>query len=501
MKKKTEEAQKKKEVAIVAIVAEKNDSQDDKEETDFQHEIAKIAKIATSLKKKHNILNEEVKHDVMSATPLINKDVYCQLPSFLKECTEHFDCERSRDVFLTGAITLLSGVIPNVSGEYHNQIILPNLFSFIIAPPANWKGTLGYVHKLGSFYHDQLVAESQNLIEDFNIELRSFEKNKGTENSGFPKKPPYKLLYIPANCSSAKIHTHLSENLGKGILFETEADSLGNMFNKDWSTYSDLLRKAFHQEPITFSRSTNDNHIEIKDCSMAVLLSGTPNQIYKIIPSAEDGLFSRFIFYLYRTEDIWISPRPTNAKKSLPNFFDAKGKEVVKLVDFFKSNPSIFKVTQEQWDKSDLYFTHLTNHIPKLMGGDAKSVVFRLGVINYRIAMIFTALRKFEQGDKSSEIYCNDIDYQNALELTDVYLQHSLILFENMKKSTAHQITKFPPAFQKLYGMLPDKSNRAEILNISKEIGLPVRTVDYNLNRGKGVIFDCPEPGAYNKIS
>jgi hypothetical protein len=38
---------------------------------------------------------------------------------------------------------------------------------------------------------------------------------------------------------------------------------------------------------------------------LSALLSGTPKQVSALIPNAENGLFSRFIFYFMNIKPVW----------------------------------------------------------------------------------------------------------------------------------------------------------------------------------------------------
>jgi len=78
--------------------------------------------------------------DCLKATPTIPQSVYDNLPPILFESCQVFPQERERDVYLTGALAILSGCLPNVSGLYSGSIVYPSLFSFILAPAASGKG-------------------------------------------------------------------------------------------------------------------------------------------------------------------------------------------------------------------------------------------------------------------------------------------------------------------------------------------------------------------------
>ena len=86
--------------------------------------------------------NFEDYEDCLKETPLIPQSVYDNLPPILFESCQVFTQERERDTFLTGALAILSGCLPNVSGLYSGSVIYPSLFSFILAPAASGKGAL-----------------------------------------------------------------------------------------------------------------------------------------------------------------------------------------------------------------------------------------------------------------------------------------------------------------------------------------------------------------------
>ena len=69
---------------------------------------------------------------------------------------------------------------------------------------------------------------------------------------------------------------------------------------------------------------------------------------------------------------------------------------------------------------------------------DAAGVVYRLGLIFFRLCMIFSALRKFENGDASPTIICTDEDFNTVMKIVKTYLDHSLIMLKNLQKQNEH---------------------------------------------------------------
>jgi hypothetical protein len=419
--------------------------------------------------------------DCLKTTPTIPQSVYDNLPPILFESCQAFKQERERDVFLTGALAILSGCLPNVSGLYSGSIVYPSLFSFILAPAASGKGALKFAKALADKYHDKMVAESKEAFKIFEENLAAFKmlksKSKLDEGQGMPVAPQFKVVYIPANTSNAKIIQHLDCNEGKGIICETEADTLGQTFKNDWGSYSDMLRKSFHHEKISVSRKTDGEFVEVDNPQLSVALSGTPKQVFNIISSAEDGLFSRFIFYVFKTDAVWLDPSPKGNPINLTDYFTTQSKKVLKMVEYYETDEMVLQLTDEQWDKLNTNFSSFLDQINTFVSEDALSIVKRLGIILYRFCMIFTAIRKFKDNDYHKEIYCADIDFETALTLTKTYIQHSVIMFTNLPKQEGQSTFKSGSNKKQFLDALPSKFQRKEAIEIAKKFNIGERSV------------------------
>ena len=442
--------------------------------------------------------------DCLKNTPLIPQSVYDNLPSILFESCQNFSQKRERDVFLTGALAILSGCLPNVTGIYSGNLVYTNLFSFILAPAASGKGALKFAKILADKYHDKVLANSIELKKKYDDDIADYKKlktkGKLKPRKETPKPPKFKVVFIPANTSNAKIIQHLDNNEGRGIICETEADTLGQTFKNEWGAYSDMLRKSFHHEKISVSRKTDGEFIEVNSPQLAVALSGTPKQVFNIITSAEDGLFSRFIFYVFKTEAIWLDPSPKGNPVNLTNFFSSKSKEVLQLVEFYENNEINFNLTDEQWEKFNPFFSTFLDQINTFVSEDAVSIVKRLGLILYRFCMIFTAIRKFEEKNHVKDTYCQNIDFETALALTETYIQHSVIMFTNLPKQGEQVPFKSAINKKKFLEALPNNFQRKEAIKIGEMFSLRERSVDSFLKTCLGKYLEQPEYGFYRKL-
>ena len=426
------------------------------------------------------------------------------MPPILFESCQAFKEEREKDVFLTSALAILSGCLPNVSGIYGGSELYPCLFSFILAPAASGKGALKYAKALADKYHEKTLEYSKEAKTQYEENLAAYKllraKNKLEEGQTMPIAPKFKVVYIPANTSNAKVIQHLDCNDGKGIICETEADTLGQTFKNEWGSYSDMLRKSFHHEKISVSRKTEGEFVEVNNPQLSVALSGTPKQVFNIISSAEDGLFSRFIFYIFKTDAIWLDPSPKGNPINLTDFFKKQSDEVFKMVQFYERDELILKLTDEQWDRFNPTFSSYLHQINTFVSEDALSVVKRLGVIVFRICMLFTAIRKYKSNAHQKEIECSDIDFETALTLSQVYLQHSVKMFENLPKQEEGSVFKSGSNKQHFFNALPDKFQRKEAIEIAKNFNMSERSVGTFLKLCLGKYLEQPEYGNYKKI-
>jgi hypothetical protein len=210
---------------------------------------------------------------------------------------------------------------------------------------------------LADDYHSFVLKASREAESQYNQELSEHKqkissKKKGdTSTEEAPTKPTFKVVYIPANTSYAKILWHLEQNDGTGIICETEADTLGNVFKQEWGSYSDMLRKSFHHERLSRSRKGNNEFTEVNAPSLSIALSGTPNQVTGLISSSEDGLFSRFIFYAFKVEQKWKDVSPNANNISLTEHFKILSGKVFNMVQFLQREETIVTLTTEQWQQ------------------------------------------------------------------------------------------------------------------------------------------------------
>ena len=428
---------------------------------------------------------------IQENNPFIPETVYTSLPQTLKEACNVFT-GRERDVFLTSALSVLSGGFYNVQGYYSNEAVFPNLFSFVVAPPASGKGSMKYAKQLGDCYHNFLLNESKEALKKYKKEKLLFDRklkkaktDQEIDELIEPKPPKVNVFFIPADTSSSMLIKHLEDNDGLGCICETETDTISNALSKEWGGYSDILRKGFHAEVISKSRVKDLEYCEITEPKFSLTITGTPNQMDSLITSIEDGLFSRFLFYSFTSEPRWNDTytfKITNRNKDIFSIFSSV------LCDKFKSSEKqIFYMSEKQGKELDKTFSDALKHNTTNYSSSASGLTFRLGLMTFKIAMVLTALRSNE-----SEIYCSDEDFEIAMCLVEkVYMPHSINMLNKYDKSN----TSLTVVEQKLLEWMPEDQNfkRSEISEEASKLEISDRTLSdilkkfINLNQIKKI--------------
>jgi|GEM_PF-6663293 len=293
------------------------------------------------------------------------------------------------------------------------------------------------------------------------------------------------LLYMPANISKTGLTYLLAQNNETGIIFETESDTLNNSLNgSEHGKFSDILRKAFQSESCSFYRSTSREHIELRSPKISTILSSTYDQLELLIPSYENGLFSRFIFYAFESENKFAKVFD-NKKSSYPSSFKALSIKFKNVYDRLSQRGNIdFKLNKKQEKKFQLYFEKTYEELITYISQDLSGTIFRLGLICFRICMIFSTLRLFENNSTSipKVIKCSDQDLDKAIQLIEIFRQNSQDIFFRLTPSKKQHNNQASSSTQLQKAMkLWDHGKGKSYQEIAKELRLSSKGVAYNM--------------------
>lgn len=426
-----------------------------------------------------------VEYELAEAIPL---PTFCDkvtghLPSILEDTSVLGKTLTEKDMLLLASITILSGAFPEVYAIYDNSKVFANLFTFLVANAASGKGRTTSCLKLVNLIEQEVRNANKQEMDDYQQELADI-RAMGRKASGMPlpKEPPYRSLLIPANCSSTAIYQALHDNHDQGITFETEADSLANTLKSDYGNFSDGLRKGFHHEDITYRRRKENEHVEIHNPKWTVYLTGTPGQVTNLIPSAENGLFSRFLFMKVDIPAKWHNVF-SKSTRTIDEEMEAIGKRVygIHLLLKNKQGGIEFQMTEEQQAKFNDFFNKLVEEYKDMLGRDFVANIYRMGLSAYRIAMILSITRLEDATSLPERIICKDEDLECALIIADTLMQHAARIFSTLlpnKEGGDVMGIKLSPKSEKLFAALPASFNRQMVLAAAQKLGIAKRTAE-----------------------
>ncbi len=248
----------------------------------------------------------------------------------------------------------------------------------------------------------------------------------------------YKLI-LPANIGKSGIIQLLYENDSRGTICEGEADTLAEAFKQEHGGFSDVLRQSYGHEPISLFRRTGNEDIEIPRPHLSVVLTSTLDQLTKLIPAVENGLYSRFLYYCLKENPKFIDVFDED-KKHYTELFNKLGGYFSKIYNRLVrlQNPVYFELQSHHKKQFINHFQDQKNELRELVSKSLGGTINRLALMCFRIAMQFSILRLFETFgfengeilDKiPSKIICTDQDFENSLRLIQNFQMHAISVF------------------------------------------------------------------------
>ena len=459
--------------------------------------------------------NEEAGRSKSVKTDTFSQTVGGQLPDILKRIVADAVSAVDADLLILGSLTVFSACLPNVYGVYDRREVFSNLFLYVTASASAGKGRLSLCRHLAAPLHRELREQYRKSIEKYKQEQLQYVMNKKKGEAAEPEEPPFLTLFIPANSTATVVYQTLSQNNGVGLLFETEGDTLANAFNSDLGNYSDGFRKAFHHETISYLRKKDREYVEITKPKFSAILSGTPEQVFNLIPSAENGLFSRFIFYVMPTEIVWHDMFDASEGPTADELFKEIGRDFYQFHKLLGAQPIRFTLQQEQQRRFNAFFSKTQADYAALFGNDIIASVRRLGLIFFRITMILTVLRQMDEGafplalddGKEALLVCTDADFDTALAMVKVLLQHTVRVFQALPRRTERRFRqdrrqRTESFMQTFLAALPDAFSRSGYLQTAADMGISEKTAErYIAELCRSGMLEHPASGQYVKPS
>lgn len=440
-------------------------------------------------------------------------------PPFIKQMIDCGNSIAQRDILLLGVFTVLGGTLnKRVRVLYGQKYMYPCLQTFIVAPPASGKGALTWVRRLAEPIHEEMMARYKDSLKNYREEKNRWDSlGKKRSETLEPEQPPLKMFLIAGDNSGTGILENLIEADGVGLICETEADTVSTAIGADHGHWSDTLRKCHDHERLAFNRRTNREYRECPASYLSVLLSGTPAQVRPLIPSAENGLFSRQLFYRMPPIDEWAD-QFEQGDEDMDSLFSDWGRQWKKLVDYLHERVNViqFHLSDTQKERFNSCFARIFGHAGLSYGYPMRSSVVRIAINICRIASVVAFLRSVESllipqaildsqfsilncpglspapeipeenvRDgivPSLELRIDDDDFQAVLSLVEPLYRHSAGILSLLPSDEVPR-SRTPTPQEALFAALPLSFNRQQALEEAERNNIPTATLDTCLKR------------------
>ena len=445
-------------------------------------------------------------------------------PPFLNQLIDCGDSPAQRDILLLGAVTVLGATLnKHLRILYGRKYHYPCLQTFIVAPPASGKGALTWVRHLAEPIHEAMMEEFKSLRKEYRLEkARWGSLGKERAKTPEPEEPRPKMFLIAGDNSGTGVLENLIEADGVGLICETEADTVSTAIGTDYGHWSDTLRKCYDHDRLAFNRRMNHEYLECMKSFLSVLLSGTPAQVKPLIPSAENGLFSRQMFYYMPSITEWVNQFDLS-DEDYDSRFTGWGKQWKTFIEWLGASVNLIqlKLSEEQKIRFNERFAQLFGHAGFTHGGAMRSTVARIAInICLSVVALLRATEKLLPPHKTIfnsqfsifkcpglspsddipeenvrdgivpklDLTATGADFEAVLNLTEPLYRHACHILSILPATDVQQ--REPTPQEALFDALPLAFNRQEALHEAKRIGMGTDTLDSHLRRmlEKGVI-------------
>lgn len=368
------------------------------------------------------------------------------LPAMIQPIMSLAQSDAERDMLLLSLITAAGSCMPNLYFRYGltGKKYYPNLQCFIVGSAACGKGIANLALELVSKVHEALP------------------------------------LVIAGDSSYPGFYKQLERQNGRGYIHESEGSVITDVWRSSVTNYNTALRKAAEHEPITRNRANNNSCIACPQLS--VLLTGTFSQYKALVPSIENGYFSRLLTLIVNDQQAFSS-RYVEPASGSNGVMTIAAQQLFDLCQaLYKCRPIEFSLTSEQRARLGHHLETAYPALMSLLGDNFHSVVLRMAVHIERIAMILSALRSCEEQLKIKNyelrMECSDVDYQTAELIGNKLILHMAAAYRMIKGAEEVSVPKVQPLDQRkmLLSLLPEEFETKTLLEEAKSQGVPIRT-------------------------
>lgn len=408
-----------------------------------------------------------------------------KLPESVQQMISLASTPEEQDIILMATLAAASACVPNLFFTYGptGKKYYANLQCFILAAAASGKGIANQ------------ALEMVRVIDE-----------------------QYPML-IAGDSTLPAFYKAIEEQGGCGYMHESEGSVITDIWKNSAANYNTALRKAAEHEPISRNRVKSSS--ELKNPRLSMLLTGTFGQYKALVPSVENGYFSRLLTVVIR------GTNPFDKR-----YVSSKGGQSVipKIVGqrLLRTYEQLMNAGEREWSLTDAQKERLGEHLEReygtligLLGENFHSAVVRMAVQIERMAMVLTVMRIQNteyrvqnteyriQTESDSElmnekILCADEDYETAEMIGNKMLLHMASAYRMIDGDAQDVVPEIKPLDQRkvLFDQLKTEYSHGDLAEEAKRQGVSKRTVErWNLSWIEIGIVEKTNHGQYRKVA
>ena len=391
------------------------------------------------------------------------------LPPIVRNMLSLASTPEEQDILLMATLTGASACVPNLYFRYGptGKRYYANLQAFILAASASGKGIANQALEMVRVVDEQ-----------------------------------YPML-IAGDSTLAAWYKALEERGGCGYMHESEGSVITDIWKTAAANYNTALRKAAEHEAISRNRCTGAS--EIKCPKMSMLLTGTFNQYRALIPSVENGYFSRLLTLVIREthpfDKRYVST--IGGQSAVPQ---QAGRELLRVYEqLARGGEREWSLTEEQKSRLGEHLETEYRALIGLLGDNFHSAVVRMAVQIERIALILTALRMGMEDFrlKTEDLRCSDEDYQTAEMIGNKLLLHMAAAYRMINGENQELVPEIKPLDQRkvLFEQLPEEYQLNKLIAEAKSQGISRRSaIRWNNSWQENGLVTKVKYGLYQKV-
>ncbi len=392
------------------------------------------------------------------------------LPAIIQPVMALAQTDAEKDMLLLALLTAAGSCMPNLYFRYGltGKKYYANLQCFIVGSAACGKGIANLALELVSKVH-----EAQPLV-------------------------------IAGDSSYPGFYRQLEKQNGRGYIHESEGSVITDVWRSSVANYNTALRKAAEHEPITRNRANNSSVIACPQLS--VLLTGTFSQYKALVPSIENGYFSRLLTLIVNDQQAF-NHQYVEPGSGSNGVMRVAAEQLYGLYEqLYFAKPVEFRLSDEQRARLGQHLETAYPMLMQLLGQNFHSVVLRMAVQIERMAMILSALRhageQLRIKNYELRMECSDTNYATAEMIGNKLMLHMAAAYKMIKGVEEESVPKVQVLDQRqvLLSLLPAEYTVQNLVTEAKSQGLSYRTATrWNEEwQGKGLVQKIRH-GVYRK--